>query len=245
MTDGRTPEEIQVTMNIEMVPVGSLKPHPRNYREHPDDQVEHLMESIREHGMYRNIVVSRDGFVLAGHGVLKALTRMGLAEVPVRRLDVDANDVRALKVLTADNEIPHLAEIDDRMLSEILKEIKDVDIDGLLGTGFDDMMLANLLLTTRPQSEIAGFDDAAQWVGMPEYEFVPRPLQVVMSFRNEEDRQKFAHILGLTFTEKTRNAWWPYKEREDLSSLRFEETASAAPPPSEMDVQPATEAKDE
>lgn len=233
MTEGRAPEEIQVSMNIELVPVSSLRPHPRNYREHPDDQIEHLMESIREHGMYRNIVVSRDNVVLAGHGVLKAVTRLGLAEVPVRRLDVNSDDVRALKVLTADNEIPHLAEIDDRMLSDILKEIKEVDVEGLLGTGFDEMMLANLLLNTRPQSEIASFDDAAQWVGMPEYEFIPRPLQVIVSFRNEEDRQEFARILGLTFTEKTRSTWWPYKEREDLKSLRFETTADDPAPDTE------------
>jgi hypothetical protein len=47
-----------------------------------------------------------------------------------------------------------------------------------------------------------------------------------VSFRNEEDRQQFADTAGLTFMRKEARiwaAWWPAKEREDLSSLRFEQ----------------------
>jgi len=207
---------------LETIAIADLRPHPRNYRTHPDDQIEHLVESIRENGFYRNIVVSRDGVILAGHGVVEALRRMGFDQVRVARLGVDSGDPRALKVLTGDNEIARLGMIDDRVLSEMLREIKEHDARGLAGTGYDEQMLANLVYVTRPQSEIRDRDEAAEWVGMPEFEREPLPLQLRISFRNAEHREEFGRILGLRLTEKTRGAWWPPKEMEDPGSLMFE-----------------------
>lgn len=218
MTNSQEPD-----FKLETVNISELHPHPRNYRGHPDDQINHLMESIKEHGFYRNIVIARDGTILAGHGVVKAVEKMGIESVPVIRLDVDSDDTRALKVLAGDNEIGKLGEIDDRALSEMLKEIKDFDIDGLLGTGYDEMMLANLAMVTRPASEIKDFDAAAAWAGMPEYEEGgdDKAIRVMVTFRSEEDKMKFASILGLSFTDKTKATWWPAKKNEDYSSVKF------------------------
>lgn len=212
--------------NTEAVAIAELRDHPRNYRAHPDDQLEHIIESIKEHGFYRNIVVTQDGTILAGHGVVKAARKMGLAEVPVIRLDVDPNSARALKVLTGDNEISHLGEIDDRLLSELLKEVKDIDLTGLLGTGYDEMMLANLIMVTRPANEIRDFNAAAAWVGMPGYDEGDERIKLIVSFRNEQDRKKFMEIINvpkpISTNGDTWSAWWPAKDRDDLSSVRFE-----------------------
>lgn len=132
---------------IEQVPIEKLRPHPKNYRQHPDDQLDHIVASIKANGIYRNIVCANDYTVLAGHGVMKACQKMGMKEVPVIRLDVGPDDVRAMKVVTGDNEISHLGVIDDRLLSEILKDIKDRDEVGLLGTGYNDETLNDLLAT--------------------------------------------------------------------------------------------------
>jgi len=94
------------------VPVASLKPHPVNYRKHPEDQLRHIERSVKEHGFYRNVVVARDGTILAGHGVVLAAKRLKRDKVPVIRLPLAADDLRALKVLTSDNEISRLAEVD-------------------------------------------------------------------------------------------------------------------------------------
>jgi hypothetical protein len=206
---------------LETVAIADLHPHPRNYRAHPDDQIDHLVESIREHGLYRNIVIARDGTILAGHGVVQAARTMGMEQVPVYRLDIDPNEPRALKVLAGDNEIGHLSEIDDRALSEMLKEIKDVDMDGLLGTGYDEMMLANLIFVTRPASEIADFNEAAEWVGMPEYERGEGEIQVIVNFRDENDRAEFVRQTGLTLTKGGKSAWWPPKALQDKVSVKF------------------------
>lgn len=213
---------------IEMVLVSELKPHPRNYQEHPDDQIEHLIQSVEENTFYRNIVVARDGTILAGHGMWQATKRMGRERIPVIRLDIDPNSSQALKVMAGDNETSHLADRDDRLLTEMLKEIKDSaddGVDGLLGTGYDEMMLANLVYMTRAQDEIEDFDAAAHWVGMPEYDEGQGTLKIIVSFRNKADQMKFVRMLDLKFIGgigKTRSVWWPHKEKGDPSSLLFE-----------------------
>jgi hypothetical protein len=214
-----------------MTPLADLKPHPRNYKTHPPDQLAHIEASIREHGFYRNIVVARDGTILAGHGVVEASTKMGLTEVPVIRLDIGPDDPAALKVITGDNEIGRRAEVDDRALTELLKDIGEQD--DLLGTGFDEAMLANLLFVTRPQSEIEDMDAAAEWAGagMPDYSVQgEKKYKAMLAFDTEEERAKFLELVG---AEKAVNCkkglvlsfQYPFRyQRNDWSSVKFEDT---------------------
>lgn len=210
----------------ENISITELRPHPKNYRKHPADQIAHIQASIKEHGFYRNIVLANDRVILAGHGVYEACKDMGMKEVPCIVLDIASNSVQALKILSGDNEIGHLAEIDDRALTDILKEIKDIDPDGLLGTGYDAMMLANLVMVTRPVSEIKDFDAAAEWVGMPEYDEGKKRFMVSIYFETEEDRglfmEKHSDVSIMTRGAEIWSGWWPARERKDLKSVKFE-----------------------
>ncbi len=212
----------------EQVLVKDLKPHPRNYRVHLDDQLAHIVKSIQEHGFYRNVVIALDGTILAGHGVVQAAKKLGLERVPAYRLDIDPLSPIALKVLTGDNEISKLGEVDDRALTEMLKEIRQAD--GLLGTGFDEQMLAALAFVTRPASEIGDMNDALAWTGMPEYDQGGDQIKLVVTFLNEEDRAEFVVKSGLTIDKKVARTWatrWPFTEREDGAAIKFEEEAAA------------------
>ena len=111
----------------EFVDINSVTPHPRNYVHHPPDQIDPLAESIRANGIYRNIVIANDGTILAGPGVVEAAKQLEFDVIPVIRLAVEADDVRALKLLASDNEISHLGEMNDRALTELLKEVKKTD----------------------------------------------------------------------------------------------------------------------
>jgi len=210
------------TFETEMVNVGDLQRHPRNYKIHPQDQIEHLIESIRRFGVYRNVTIAKDGTILAGHGVVQAALQMGMESIPVLRLDLEPDDPRALKLLTGDNEITNLAEVDDRGLTEMLREIKESAPEGLLGTGFSDMMLASLVMVTRPQSEIADFDEAAEWVGMPEYNGVAAPIGMMIHFRTMEDKLELGRQLKLEVNMETKSLWWPFKARDDVKSIAIE-----------------------
>lgn len=215
---------------VEQIVLSNLKSHPQNYRSHPDDQILHLMQSITEHGFYRNVVIAEDNTILAGHGIVLAAERMGLSSIPVIRLPIAADSVRALKVLAGDNEIEHLAEQDDRLLTELLKSIMQADGDaGLLGTGYDEQMLTSLLYVTRPEHEIQSMNEASHWVGMPEYNAILAPPKLIISFETEDERQAFLNWLDqreqtvvLGKNRDTWSMWWPPREKEDLKALKWE-----------------------
>ena len=206
----------------ERVNIAELKPHPQNYQVHPEDQLAHIMRSIEAHGYYRNVVVARDGTILAGHGIVEASTKMGRTRVPVIRLDLDPDEPRALKVLISDNEINNLAEVDDRLLTELLRDIMASDDGGLLGTGFNEEQAAALTMITRHASEIANKDEAAEWLGMPDYEFTSITDKIIVSFDDPHARYDFAAQLGIDVTDKTKSIWWPPKDKEDPGSIMIE-----------------------
>ena len=217
-----------MTLQTQEVEITLLKKHPKNYREHPEDQIAHLIESIEKNGIYRNIVVAKDNVILAGHGIYLALQKMGYEKVPIIKLDIDSESPQALKILVGDNEISHLTSSDDRALTELLKGIKETDIAGLLGTGYDEMMLANLLMITRPENEIKDFDAAAEWVGLPDFESAKIPHKLIISFDKYEELQQFCNeILQIKvsqaskITDKTISVWWPIRPKDDSASLKI------------------------
>ena len=133
---------------VEQVPLDSLKAHPRNYRSHPDAQLQHLRASIEQFGVYRNVVVANDGTILAGHGVVEAARATGAETIPVVRMGFGPDSPKALKLIAADNEVSHLAEDDESVLAGLLEELGKVG--DLLGTGFDDLALQVLLSEVNP-----------------------------------------------------------------------------------------------
>jgi ParB/RepB/Spo0J family partition protein len=210
-------------IKAEPVQLIDLKPHPKHYKVHLDDQLEHLIESIKQHGFYRNVVVAKDYTILDGHGVVSACRKLKLKEVPVIKLDIESDSPQALKILTGNNEIGKLAEIDDRKLSQLLKEVKDKD--GLSGTGYDRMMLANLVMITRPKHEINDINEAAEWVGMPDY--IPKDhfIKYTIIFKTEQDRKNFCDITKIPEGKekgRTWSAWWPLREKDDIKSVKYE-----------------------
>ena len=205
------------------IQISSLRPHPRNYKSHPGDQLRHIANSIRRNGQYRNIVISEDDVILAGHGVVEALKSLGVTTVSAIRLPLKSDSPNAIKILAADNEVAHLAETDDRALSELLKAINETALDGLFGTGFDEAMLSNLVMVSRPASEIGDIDEAAEWLGMPEFANGAKSLKVIVNFASEDDRAAFFRCVGVgRFTGRTRSIWYPHREKEDLKSVRVE-----------------------
>lgn len=214
------------TYPTEVVLISELRLHPRNYREHPPDQIAHIKTSLQENGQYRNIITAQDLTILGGHGVYLAALELGWTHLEVKRMPLDPHSVRALKILAADNEIGHLAEIDDRALTHILKQVMEEDETGLDGTGFDERMLAALVYVSRPEDEVRDFNAAAHWVGMPEYDEPDEPYKLVVNFADEETRREFAERMGvglMQMSHRTCSTWWPPREKEDRASLLFDD----------------------
>lgn len=143
--------ETKKKLRVRQVPVGSLRAHPRNYRRHPEEQLNHLVRSIQERGFYRNVVVAQDGCtVLAGHGAWEAAKLAGLRRVPTVCLDVAADSPEALKVLAGDNEVSRLAEDDGAALARVLEEVSLLDAGALLGTGYTGKEVEEMLAALPP-----------------------------------------------------------------------------------------------
>lgn len=129
-------------MKVERVAIGELKPHPKNPRVHPESAIRKLERSIQEFGWTNPILVSADGYILAGHARLKAAQRAGLEEVPVIRLPLEGAEAEAY--LIADNKLQEETAWDMDSLRDLLREISDSEIDPTT-TGFEKSELAMLL----------------------------------------------------------------------------------------------------
>lgn len=215
-------------MQVTMIPCVDLQSHPRNYREHPEDQLAHIKQSLTQFGFYRNVVATKGNVILAGHGVVKAATELGIKKVPVMKVDLDPESTAALKILTGDNEIASLGIVDDRELTNMLKQIRDEDEGGLLGTGFDDQVLANLVMVTRTGTEVESFDAAAEWVGMPEYDAeAQKNFKLLIKFETKELRDEFLFKQceadkATEFKNSMVAVWYPPKTARDMKSIEFQ-----------------------
>lgn len=206
------------TTAVEHLDPSTLRPHPRNYRSHPPQQVAHLRASLRDHGIYRNVVIAQDGTILAGHGVVAAALAEGLDSLPVIRLPLDPDEPRALQVLAGDNELTRLAHVDQRELAEILNDLGGDDM--LLGTGFDEEELARLMLVSH--DEITSEEAEELWRGMPAFSSdEDHRYSLTVNFATLEDRSDFARRLGLDPTTIRTGLWWPAREKDDVRSLAY------------------------
>lgn len=129
-------------MIIETVKISDLKPHPGNPRVHPDLALERLTRSIQEFGWTNPILVSEDGFILAGHARLKAAEKAGLAEVPIIRLPLKGAKAEAYMV--ADNRLSELTEWDFPKLKDILESL-DTGAFNIEVTGFSEEEIKELM----------------------------------------------------------------------------------------------------
>jgi ParB-like chromosome segregation protein Spo0J len=158
----RTPRALvpqdDLTTTLELLPLADLRPHPRNDGQHPPEEIAHLKQSLTEHGVYRNVVVAKDGTILAGHGVVEAAQALGHTHIAGKRLPYDPDDPQALKVLVGDNHIARLRLQDDAVLTDLLLDLRQHDLSLLLGTGFDEAALQALITATQEGAAVVAPD---------------------------------------------------------------------------------------
>jgi len=143
-------------MQIEIIEISKLKPHPKNPRVHPDSALDRLTRSIKEFGWTNPILVSADGFILAGHARLKAAEKAGLKEVPIVRLPLKGTKAEAYMI--ADNRLSELTSWDFPQLTDLLEEIDTGEFDIEI-TGFSDKEAEDLMTQFYVPSEGLMDDD--------------------------------------------------------------------------------------
>jgi len=137
-------------LKIEYMNVNDLIPYINNPRIN-DKAVDKVAASIKEFGWTNPILVSKDGYILAGHARLKAAKKAGLEEVPVIYLPLEGAKAEAYMI--ADNRLQEETKWDNEILEDLMKDLSMLDFDLEL-TGFDkgeiDDILDDLLLVVDP-----------------------------------------------------------------------------------------------
>lgn len=73
-------------MDIEYIKLSSLIPYEFNNRNHKEEQVDRIANSIKEFGFNQPIVIDESNIILIGHGRHLAALKLGLKEVPALQL---------------------------------------------------------------------------------------------------------------------------------------------------------------
>ncbi len=108
---------------IEQVPLGHLRPNPRNARTHSKKQIYQIAESIQRFGAISPLIVDGHDRIIAGHGRAEAAKLIGLKLVPVIRLDhLTEPEIRAYALV--DNKLAENAGWDRELLSMELGELQ-------------------------------------------------------------------------------------------------------------------------
>lgn len=115
-----------MNLQIEYVPIGSIKPYAGNAKLHPQEQIDQIKKSIELMGFDDPIAVWKNGEIIEGHGRLIAAQQLGMETVPIIRLDELTDEQRRAYALihnkltmnsgfdlnVLDIELSHIGEID-------------------------------------------------------------------------------------------------------------------------------------
>ena len=160
-------------MQIQNVPITSVKPYEKNPRFN-DDAVDAVAKSIQEFGWQQPIVVDRGMVIIVGHTRLKAAESLGLTEVPVIVAEnLTPEQVKAYRI--ADNKTGEIAEWNYELLPFEIKDLQDANFDLSL-LGFDSEELDRIL---------NGDADKQVEAGETEPDAVPEAPEIPESRRGE------------------------------------------------------------
>lgn len=124
-------------MEIQQASTASLIPYERNNRQHSQQQVDRIANSIAEFGFNQPIVVDENNIVLVGHGRLEAAKKLGLSDVPImRKTGLTETQKKAYRIL--DNKLQNDSTWDAESLNLELAALEDADFN-LAAWGLDDL----------------------------------------------------------------------------------------------------------
>ena len=139
--------------------IQSVFPMPDNPRKNAE-AVQPVADSIKRFGFGAPLVARKsDRVLIAGHTRLQAAQLLGLDKVPVRFVDLDPAEARALAL--ADNKLGEIATWDDEQLREVIAGLESDGVD-LAGIGWSDDELSALLEeppAPEPEPDTSGDDN--------------------------------------------------------------------------------------
>ncbi|WP_342029341.1 site-specific DNA-methyltransferase [Sphingomonas sp. CFBP 13720] len=139
-------------LKVELRPLGTLKPAPRNARRHSEKQIEQVAASIRQFGFTNPVIIDADGTIVAGHARFEAARLLRIEDIPTLALAyLTPAELKAYRL--ADNKIAANADWDPEILKIELEEIQLLTPDfELESTGFSTTEI-DLVMDLSPADE--------------------------------------------------------------------------------------------
>ena len=153
---------------LEFVPVGDLKPSPKNPRTHSKKQIEQIRKSVLEFGFTSPALIDENNRLLAGHGRVEAAKLAGLTSIPCVRLS-HMSEAQKRTYVIADNQLALKAGWDEDFLAEELEALMGLEPGFDLSlTGFSIPEIDGLIAGHKPEKP-----------GNPDDDLLPDPAQVI------------------------------------------------------------------
>ena len=141
-----------------LVDINSVKPDPRNARQHPTRNIDTIKKSLEAYGQRKPIVVNQNtNFIEAGNGMWEAAKSLGWTQIAVVKVNDDKDVAKAFGIM--DNQSALLADWDLPTLKDLLQELDDGSVDMDL-TGFDTKEIEELMTQFHEDNEGLTDDDA-------------------------------------------------------------------------------------
>jgi DNA modification methylase len=117
---------------IELRRIDELKAYPNNARTHSEKQIAQIARSIERFEFLNPVLIDDDGMIIAGHGRVLALKKLGRKEIPCLKIS-HMSDAEKRAYILADNRLAEKAGWD--------KEILAIELQGLIDLNFEVEMV--------------------------------------------------------------------------------------------------------
>lgn len=114
-------------MLIEKINIEELKEYENNAKEHPEEQINQIIESIKMFGFNDPIAIDENNMIIEGHGRLYALQKLGYEQVDCIRLSHLSKKEKKAYIL-AHNKLTMNTGFDIEKLNLELDSIDDIDM---------------------------------------------------------------------------------------------------------------------
>jgi len=182
--------------------LSKVKLNDRNPRKINDNKFETLKKNIEKFPKMmgiRPVVIDQDSVIMGGNMRFRACLDLGWKEIPVIMFDESWTKEEMKMFVVVDNQGYGVWDYE------------------ILGADYDMEELENYGLDLNYNINPSEIDVEAEWEGMPEVnaQRVEGAVQsIVIHFETAEDVIKFAEITELKLTDKTKFAWFPFREQQ-------------------------------
>lgn len=130
-------------LKIEYLLLKDIRPYKNNVKQHPQWQIDKIIQSIKKFGFNDPIAVDENGVIIEGHGRYLASEQMGKKKVPCIVLDGLTKDQKRAYII-AHNKLNMDTGFDIKQIKKEIRAIKDADFN-LSFLDFDSSMFDDIL----------------------------------------------------------------------------------------------------